>query len=100
MTTGDTHRRPSVGVTFTKARIRNPGRGDLVPIEIELLVDTGAIFRRRAGERTLDALAIPRLERQEFTLADGSHVAYDVGEATFIVGTAAVRLRSSSRRKG
>jgi clan AA aspartic protease len=75
-----------VGVTFTKARIGNPRRGDLVAIEIELLVDTGAIFSVVPAS-VLDALAIPRLECQEFTLADGSHVAYDIGEVTFTVGT-------------
>ena len=73
-----------VGVTFTKARLGNPRRCELVPVEIELLVDTGAIYSVVPAS-ILDALAISRLERQQFTLADGTHVAYDVGEATFVV---------------
>jgi clan AA aspartic protease len=80
-----------VGVTFTKARLANPGRHELARIEIELLVDTGAIYSV-VPTTILDALAIPRLERQQFTLADGTHVAYDVGEASFVVNG---RMRTS-----
>lgn len=79
-------RRPStVGITFTKAQLANPERVDLAPLEVELLVDTGAIFSVVPAS-LLDALAIARLERQDFTLADGTHVAYDIGEARFVVG--------------
>jgi clan AA aspartic protease len=78
-------RRPSVGITFTKARLTNPRRADAAEIEIEFLVDSGAIFSVVPGS-ILDALGVSRKHRQEFTLADGTHVTYDVGEVTFAVG--------------
>jgi clan AA aspartic protease len=81
----ETRRRPAVGVTFTMARIGNPRRDDIVPIPVEFLIDTGAYFSVVPAS-VLESLAIPRLERRQFTLADGSHVAYDVGEAIFFVG--------------
>jgi len=31
-------------------------------------------------------LALEKLDREEFTLADGTHAAYDVGEAFFELG--------------
>ncbi len=76
---------PPVGITFTRVQVGNPERPDLPPVEIELLVDTGAIYSV-VPSSILEALAIHRLERQEFTLADGTHVAYDIGEARFTVG--------------
>lgn len=76
---------PLVGVTFTKVQIGNPERPDLTPVEIELLVDTGAIYSV-VPSSILEALAIRPLEREEFTLADGTRVAYDVGEARFTIG--------------
>ncbi len=79
-----TRKVPAVGITFTKVRLANPGRSDLVPVELELLVDTGAVYSVVPAS-ILDALGVCRLERRQFTLADGTHVAYDVGEATFVV---------------
>jgi len=82
----DSRRRPSaVGITFTKARLSNPRRLDLAEIELELLVDGGALFSV-VPTSILDALGVARKHRQEFTLADGTHVAYDVGEVNFAVG--------------
>ena len=78
-------RRPAtVGITFAKARVANPRRADLGEVDLELLVDTGALYSVVPAS-ILDALAVERLDRRQFTLADGSHVAYDVGEATFVV---------------
>jgi clan AA aspartic protease len=74
-----------VGITFTKARVSNPRRPDLDAREIELLVDSGAIFSVLPAN-VLDELGVLRERRQEFTLADGSHVSYDIGEATFVLG--------------
>ena len=34
----------------------------------------------------LEALGVTRRHRQAFTLADGTHVAYDVGELSFGIG--------------
>jgi len=75
-----------VGVTFTGIKVSNPRRPDLVPVEIEFLIDTGAIYSVVPAS-VLEALGIPRLERQVFTLADGTHQAYDIGEAFFKLGT-------------
>jgi len=74
-----------VGITFTKARLSNPRRPDIAAIEIELLVDSGAFFSVVPAS-ILEGLGVARKHRQEFTLADGTHVAYDVGEVTFAVG--------------
>lgn len=84
----ETRKPPLVGVTFTKVRLGNPERSDVALVELELLVDTGAIYSVVPAS-ILDALAIGRLEREEFTLADGTHVAYDIGEARFTVGARA-----------
>jgi clan AA aspartic protease len=81
----DTRRASAVGITFTKARLSNPRRPDIAAIEIELLVDSGALFSVLPAS-VLDALGVVRKHRQEFTLADGTHVAYDVGEVSFAVG--------------
>ncbi len=74
-----------VGITFTKARLSNPRRPDVPEVELELLVDSGALFSVVPAS-ILDGLGVARKHRQEFTLADGSHVAYDVGEVNFAVG--------------
>ena len=74
-----------MGITFTRARLSNPRRPDLPEVEIELLVDSGALFSVVPAS-TLESLGVVRKSRQEFTLADGTHVAYDVGEVTFAVG--------------
>ena len=73
-----------MGITFTKARLSNPRRPDIAEIEIELLVDSGALFSVVPAS-ILAALGVAR-KQLEFTLADGTHVAYDVGEVNFAVG--------------
>ena len=79
---------PAVGITFAKVGLSNRQRPDLGSVELELLVDSGAVFSVvPAG--ILETLGVARLEREEFTLADGTHVAYDVGEVTFAVGSRA-----------
>jgi clan AA aspartic protease len=74
-----------VGITFTKARLSNPRRPEIAEIELELLVDSGALFSVVPAS-ILETLGVARKTRQEFTLADGTHVAYDVGEVSFVVG--------------
>jgi clan AA aspartic protease len=74
-----------MGITFTRVVVANPEGGDDPGRELELLVDTGALYSV-VPEDLLDELGIRRLERQQFTLADGTHVAYEVGEARFTVG--------------
>jgi clan AA aspartic protease len=88
MTRSDSYRHPAMGITFTRVAIANPHRWDILPVGIEFLIDTGAIYSVVPAS-VLDALEVARLERQEFTLADGTHAAYDIGEALFILGARA-----------
>ncbi len=67
-----------------KAKISNPRRPRRV-IELEFLIDTGAIYSVIPSP-TARKLALARLEREEFTLADGTRRAYDIGEAFFELG--------------
>jgi clan AA aspartic protease len=76
---------PAVGITFTRVRVSNPRRPDIGAVELEFLIDTGAIYSALPASN-LESLGIVRLERQEFTLADGTHRAYDIGEAFFELG--------------
>ena len=75
----------SVGVTYVRVKVSNPRQPGEQAIELEFLVDTGAIYSVVPGG-VLEALGVPRLKRQDFTLADGTHQAYDVGEAFFELG--------------
>jgi clan AA aspartic protease len=76
---------PRVGVTFTRVTLSNPRRSDLAPVELDFLIDTGATCSVVPAS-VLEALGIARLERQDFTLADGTRQAYDIGEAFFELG--------------
>ncbi len=73
---------PRVGITFTRATVSNPWHPDRPPLERDFLVDSGAIYSVLPTS-DLEALAVERIERQEFRLADGTHQAYDVGEVFF-----------------
>jgi clan AA aspartic protease len=74
-----------MGITFTKATISNPRQPRRGAIELEFLIDTGAIFSVLPGP-IARKLALAKLDREEFTLADGTRRAYDVGEAFFALG--------------
>ena len=74
-----------MGITFTKARISNPRQTRRSTVEIEFLIDTGAIYSVVPGP-VARKLALAKLDREEFTLADGTRRAYDVGEAFFELG--------------
>jgi len=64
-----------VGVTFQKVRISNPRRPGTRAVEVEFLVDTGAIFS--VVPRTLlRKLGIRPMDRQQFSLADGTKQEY------------------------
>ena len=71
-----------MGITFTTAKISKSRRGRGRAVEIEFLIDTGAIYSVVPGP-IARAVGLEKLEREEFTLADGSHRAYDVAEAFF-----------------
>lgn len=72
----------AIGVTYVQVKVSNPRHPGERAIELEFLVDTGAIYSVVPRER-LEALGVAHLERHQFTLADGTHQAYDVGEAFF-----------------
>src|SRR5262249_21859578 len=74
-----------MGVTFAKARLSNPRRARAKAVELDFLVDTGAIYSVVPAS-VLRKLGIERLERQEFTLADGTRQTYAIGEAFFTLG--------------
>jgi clan AA aspartic protease len=74
-----------MGITFTNATISNPRQPHRSPIEIEFLIDTGAIYSVVPGS-VARKLALIKLDREEFTLADGTRRAYDIGEAFFELG--------------
>ncbi len=75
-----------MGVTFAKARVSNPRKPRAGSVELEFLIDTGAIYSV-VPSGVLRKLRVDRLEREEFTLADGTRRAYSVGEAFFQLGT-------------
>src|SRR5579863_2578747 len=74
-----------MGITLTSAKISNPRRTRERAVEIEFLIDTGAIYSV-VPRPIARKLALEKLDREEFTLADGTHRAYDVGEAFFELG--------------
>jgi predicted aspartyl protease len=74
-----------MGITFTKATISTPCQPRRGAIELEFLIDTGAIFGVLPGP-IARKLALAKLDREEFILADGTRRAYDVGEAFFALG--------------
>ena len=76
----------TVGVTFAHAKLSNPRRSDLGAVELEFLIDTGAIYSIVPAS-ALEALGVARLERPESTLTDGTHEGYDVREAFFELPT-------------
>ncbi|MGO9455004.1 MAG: aspartyl protease family protein [Candidatus Binataceae bacterium] len=74
-----------MGITFTKARISNPCQSRRSTVELEFLIDTGAIFSVVPGS-IARKLGLEKLDREEFTLADGTRRTYDVSEAFFELG--------------
>jgi len=74
-----------LGITFTKVQISNPRRPARQVVELEFLIDTGAIYSV-VPSPIARKLALAKLDREEFTLADGTRRAYDIGEAYFELG--------------
>lgn len=74
-----------MGITFAKAKLSNPRKPRIGAIELEFLIDTGAIYSV-APAGVLKRLGIGRLEREEFTLADGTKRTYSIGEGFFELG--------------
>lgn len=74
-----------MGVTYVTVKLSNPRRADRVTVDLDFLVDTGAIYSVVPGS-VLESLGVERMRRQRFTLADGTHQTWDVGEAFFELG--------------
>ena len=60
-----------MGLVRTKLTLGNPKRPDLNPVEVEALVDTGAVHLC-IPERVAIQLELDELERRQVTVADGS----------------------------
>jgi clan AA aspartic protease len=73
-----------MGITFLTAEIANP-HDPKREAEIEFLVDTGALYSVVPSNIARE-LGLKKLEREQFTLADGTHKSYDVSEAVFKIG--------------
>ena len=60
-----------MGLVRTTLTLANPKRPDLAPLEVEALVDTGAVHLC-IPERVAIQLDLDEVERREVTVADGS----------------------------
>lgn len=60
-----------MGLTTSKIKLSNPRKPELTPIEIEALVDTGALHLC-IPEHIVIQLDLEESEKREVTLADGS----------------------------
>ena len=74
-----------MGVTFAKATVARDRAAGRKSLELEFLVDTGAAYSSVPSD-LLRKLGVRPDETEEFTLADGTHVRYPVGEAFFVLG--------------
>jgi clan AA aspartic protease len=74
-----------MGVTFTTVQVSNPRSPGEDARAVEALVDTGAIYSV-VPRATLEGLGIRPMGRESFTLADGTHKRYAVGEAFLQLG--------------
>ncbi len=70
-----------MGITRVRARIKNP-KNPKKETEEEFLVDSGAIYSVVPGSH-LKKLGLKPHRQQEFTLADGTKVKREIGDAIF-----------------
>jgi predicted aspartyl protease len=84
MADGESRTTPPVGITVVRARLANPYRRDEVTVDVEMLVDTGAVYSVVPAD-LLVPLGIVPLGEETFNLADGTQRTYPVGEAFFAV---------------
>lgn len=70
-----------MGITTVKVKIRNPEKPSEA-IENNFLVDSGAIYSV-VPKSELHALGIKPRRTMEFSLADGTIIAREIGDATF-----------------
>jgi len=74
-----------MGITHVAARVFNLANPSQ-QVEIEFLVDSGAVYTV-IPERILVSLDITPHSERTFTLADGRHVTWPVGNAGFAIGS-------------
>lgn len=60
-----------MGLITAKVLLKNPRKGDLQPVEVEALADTGAVHLC-IPEHVRIQLALDEIDRKEVTIADGS----------------------------
>ena len=60
-----------MGLTYSKIKLSNPGKPDLEPVEINALVDTGALMLC-IPQTIAFQLDLEELDRRPVTIADGS----------------------------
>ena len=70
-----------MGIIYLPVKISNPDDSKRVA-ELEFLVDTGALYSV-VSSTVARQLGLKKIEREQFTLADGTHKSYDVSEARF-----------------
>lgn len=70
-----------MGITFLPVKISNPHDPKRIA-EVQFLVDTGALYSVIPSNLARE-LGLKKIDREEFTLADGTRCTYDVGEASF-----------------
>lgn len=70
-----------MGITLIRAKIRNP-QNPTKELEEEFLVDSGAVYSVVSQEK-LAKLNIKPHRKQEFTLADGTKIEREIGDAIF-----------------
>jgi clan AA aspartic protease len=75
-----------MGITFAKVAISHPRTPGRHTIELEFLIDTGAVYSVVPAV-VLRKLGIRRHHRETFTLADGTTRTYAVAEAFFALGS-------------
>jgi predicted aspartyl protease len=71
----------NMGITLTRAKIKNPEFPQKEK-ELEFLVDSGAIYSV-VPKDDLQKLGIKPHRKQQFTLADGTKVEREMGDAIF-----------------
>ena len=60
-----------MGLITAKVLLKNPRKGELLPVEVEALADTGAVHLC-IPEHVRIQLALDEIDRKEVTIADGS----------------------------
>ena len=60
-----------MGQIYAEIQLSNPAKGELVPVNVKALVDTGALFLCIPSHVAIQ-LSLKEFEKREVTIADGS----------------------------